>query len=272
MPGRNAGQFPRDAYRRSLLLFALAVLSASAWANGTDYRIGAGDLLRITVFDHPEFEPQVRVGGLGNITFAPLKESLSVAGLSTREVELLLVARLVEGAFVRNPRVSVMIVDYESQKVSVLGQVAKPGQYALLASNRLVDLIAEAGGVVSGAASDELTILRKSGARDRVDLEALFQGDAAMNVTVSGGDTVFVARAPRFYIYGEVQRPGMYRLERDMTVSRAIAAGGGLTQRGSERRVVVKRRDGNGEEREVSLRQSDALQADDILMVKESWF
>jgi polysaccharide export outer membrane protein len=82
-----------------------------------------------------------------------------------------------------------------------------------------------------------------------------------------------VPRAPQFYIYGEVQRPGAYRLERNMTVSRAISAGGGLTPRGSERRTLVKRRDANGKEQTYSIKGSDdQLKADDVVFVRESLF
>ena len=89
---------------------------------------------------------------------------------------------------------------------------------------------------------------------------------------VAGGDTVYVPRAPQFYVYGEVQKPGMYKLERGMTVSRAISAGGGLTTRGSERRVVIKRKDKNGKEQQYSAKGSDLLAADDVVMVKEGLF
>jgi polysaccharide export outer membrane protein len=81
-----------------------------------------------------------------------------------------------------------------------------------------------------------------------------------------------VPRAPQFYVYGEVQRPGTYRLERNMTVSRAISASGGLTARGTERRAIVKRRDQQGEEHEVSVAGSDLLRPDDVLLIKESLF
>ena len=93
-----------------------------------------------------------------------------------------------------------------------------------------------------------------------------------MNVRVVGGDRLYIPRAEYFYIYGQVQRPGQYRLERNMTLSRAVSAGGGLTSRGTERRATVKRRDANGKEQEYSLRESDVLKADDVVSIKESWF
>jgi polysaccharide export outer membrane protein len=100
----------------------------------------------------------------------------------------------------------------------------------------------------------------------------LFQGDPTQNFTVAGGDTIFVPKAAQFYIYGEVQKPGMYRIEKDMTISRAISSGGGLTARGSERHTVVKRRDDSGKEKKISVKGSDAVQPDDVILVNESWF
>jgi polysaccharide export outer membrane protein len=85
-------------------------------------------------------------------------------------------------------------------------------------------------------------------------------------------DTIFVPKAPQFYVYGEVQRPGMYRLERGMTVSQAITAGGGLTPRGTERRAIVKRKQPDGTQNEVKVETTSQLEADDVLFIKESWF
>jgi polysaccharide biosynthesis/export protein len=114
--------------------------------------------------------------------------------------------------------------------------------------------------------------LRRDGRSQVIDLEALFSGDASQNPAVAHGDTINVPRAPRFYIYGEVQKPGAYRLDRNMTLSRAISAGGGLTARGSERRAVVKRRDKSGRELSASIDSSDPIREDDVLYVKESLF
>jgi polysaccharide export outer membrane protein len=181
-------------------------------------------------------------------------------------------SRLVEGGFLRDPQVSILVLEYRSQQVAVLGHVVKPGQYSLQSSSTLLGLLAEAGGPINKEAADFATLMRKDGTKARVDLAALFSGDPKHNLPIRGGDTIYVPRAPQFYVYGEVRQPGMYRLERNMTVSRAISAGGGLTARGSERRVIVKRRNSDGKETEYSVRGSDLLQPDDVLYVKESIF
>jgi polysaccharide export outer membrane protein len=237
----------------------------------SDYRLGAGDLLRINVFDHPELQVDLRVSESGRITF-PLLGEISVAGMSTHEVENTLTRGLANGGFVHQPQVTVLVTDFQSQKVSVMGQVARPGQYALTVSEHVLDALAQAGGVINLIAADEATLLRKDGTKLPLDLIALFNGDPTQNPPINAGDTVYVPRAPQFYVYGQVQRPGVYRLERRMTVSQAISAGGGLTPKGSERWLAVKRRDAGGKEHKMSVSSSDFLQPDDVLLVKESLF
>lgn len=260
--------------RRVLLqgaAFAALALSFGGVAEPPDYVLGSGDLVRVSVFGYPDMTADVRVDEFGSIRFA-LVGSLVVQGRSTREVETLLARRLADEGFIRNPQVSVLITEYLSRKAAVMGEVTKPGQYALTQSKRVLDLLAEAGGVVTGIASDKATLLRADGSKVAIDLFELFQGNPEHNVGVMPGDTLYVPRAAQFYIYGEVQRPGTYRLERAMTVSQAISAGGGLTPRGTERRATVKRRDANGAEIVVDVRGADALQPDDVLLVKESLF
>jgi polysaccharide export outer membrane protein len=242
-----------------------------ARGEGADYVLGSGDLVRVSVFGYPDMTADVRVDEFGSIRYA-LVGSLPVAGRSTRDVETLLARRLTDEGFIRNAQVSVLITEYMSRKVAVMGEVARPGQYALTQSKRVIDLLAEAGGVVAGLASDKAVLLRADGSKVPVDLFELFQGNPEHNVGVVPGDTLYVPRAAQFYVYGEVQRPGTYRLERSLTVSQAISAGGGLTPRGTERRATVKRRDAKGTEAEVAVRGSDVLEPDDVLLIKESLF
>jgi polysaccharide export outer membrane protein len=246
-------------------------LAGAAHAAGNDYRLGAGDLLKIQVFNYPDLTTDARVSESGNITF-PLIGLVAVKGLSTREVETLLTTKLAEGSFINRAQVAVLVADYQSQKISVMGQVAKPGQYALTQANKVLDLLAAAGGPITGSAGDEATLLRQNGSKMPIDLMKLFEGDPTQNPAVAAGDTIYVPRASQFYVYGEVRRPGAYRLERSMSVSQAISTGGGLTAKGSERRIVIKRRDDKGKEKSYSVDGSILVQPDDVLYVKESLF
>lgn len=253
-------------------LLGLLFVCVHAWAaDSGDYRIGSDDLLKINVFDHPELSVEARVSKSGNITY-PLLGELKAAGLSPRELEQLLITRLDQGGFVHHAQTSVLITDYESQKVSVVGQVSKPGQYALTTSSRVLDLLAQAGGPINAVAADQATLVHRDGSSVQLDLHSLFQGDPKQNPAVMAGDSIYVPRAPVYYIYGEVQRPGSYRLERQMSVAQAISAGGGLTPKGSLHFMKVKRRDAGGTLREISIKERDLLREDDVLMIKQSWF
>jgi polysaccharide export outer membrane protein len=115
--------------------------------------------------------------------------------------------------------------------------------------------------------------LHSNGSKVTIDLHALLAGDRTQNHAVTNGDVIVVPRAPMFYIYGEVQRPGSYKLEKNMSIAQAISAGGGLTAKGSESwpGPIVKRRDAEGKEQEIDVEGFSLLQADDVLYIKESW-
>lgn len=238
----------------------------------SDYQLGPGDLVHINVYGSPDLTGDARVSESGSIT-CPLIGPVPVAKLSTGQVEAALEERYVTGGFLRQPQISVLVTEYQSQKVAVLGHVTRPGQYALRSTNNtMLDVLAEAGGLIPQSAGDRATLVRADGQRVDVNLEALLEGDPEQNVRVAGGDRIYVPRAAQFYIYGQVQKPGVYKLERAMTVSRAITVGGGLTNRGTERRAVIKRVGKSGKEHNDSARPSDLLQADDVLYIKESLF
>ena len=277
---------PATIWCRVLLVVGLW-FTHTAWAAGavgpaTDATVGPGDLLQIGVSGYPELSVNTRISSNGDITY-PYVGSVAVKGMTTSQVESLLATRLTAGAFVRQPQVTVLVIEVQSQLVAVMGQVNKPGQYPLQASHKVLDLLAQAGGVVQGAvgglvvngtgvAGDDATLVRRDGTKVSISLPGLFSGDSTQNPSVAGGDSIYVPRAPQFYVYGEVQRPGVYKLERNMTVSQAISAGGGLTDRGSDRRIVVKRREPDGTERQHKVRGGDVVQTDDVLLVKQSLF
>jgi polysaccharide export outer membrane protein len=277
---------PATIWCRVLLLVGLW-FTHTAWAAGavgpaTDATVGPGDLLQIGVSGYPELSVNTRISSNGDITY-PYVGSVAVKGMTTSQVESLLATRLTAGAFVRQPQVTVLVIEVQSQLVAVMGQVNKPGQYPLQASHKVLDLLAQAGGVVQGAvgglvvngtgvAGDDATLVRRDGTKVSISLPGLFSGDPTQNPSVAGGDSIYVPRAPQFYVYGEVTRPGVYKLERNMTVSQAISAGGGLSDRGSDRRIFVKRRGQDGTERQHKVHGGDLVQTDDVLLVKQSLF
>ena len=123
---------------------------------------------------------------------------------------------------------------------------------------------------------DLVTLIRSGGnkfAKEVIDvLEMVRSGDLTRNLNVRSDDLIYVERAPRFYIYGEVQRPGTYKLERNMTVIQALSVGGGLTQRGTERGLRIQRRDAEGNLQIITVKSSDLVEPDDVVYIKESLF
>jgi polysaccharide export outer membrane protein len=109
--------------------------------------------------------------------------------------------------------------------------------------------------------------------RQRVDINALFaNGAQSVNPIVSNGDTLYIDRLPNVYIYGEVQRPGPIPLIADMTLMQAVASGGGLTPRGTERGLRVHRRDADGKLQVLQPTMADLLRPGDVVYVRESLF
>ena len=238
--------------------------------------VGAGDMLRITVFRNPELTTEARVTEQGTIAF-PMIGDVPVTGLTPQQVGNRIADKLRAGKFVVNPEVSVAMAQVNSRQVSVLGNVTKPGRYPIdNVNSRLLDFVAAAGGV-SGTGSDSVTVVQVRDGKTiktDVDLDRMFrQGDAiATNMELQPGDTIFVHRAPVVYVYGEVQKAGAYRLEPHMTVMQAIAMGGGLTVRGTERGVRIHRRDANGNVKKMEVALTDQVQTDDVVFVRESLF
>jgi polysaccharide export outer membrane protein len=161
-------------------------------------------------------------------------------------------------------------------QVSVLGMVNKPGRFPIENSKMyLTDVLTLAGGLSSGASDVAILSGQRDGKpfRKEVDLAAIYlNASPDSNVIVAAGDEVYVHRAPVFYIYGEAQKPGAYRIERNMTVIQALAQGGGPTARGTERGLKLLRRTADGGNQEIRPKMTDLIQPDDVLYVRESLF
>jgi polysaccharide export outer membrane protein len=251
--------------------------TTSAAQQATDIRLeslGMGDMVRVTVFRNPELTTESRVSERGTILF-PMIGEVPVAGLTPSQAGGRIADKLRSGKYVVNPEVTVSMMQVNSRQVSVLGSVLKPGRYPLDSTTaRLTDLIALAGGV-GPTGSDEVTIItNRGGAQEKieVDLGDMFRrGDLTRNLSLEPGDTIFVHKAPMVYVYGEVQKGGAYRVEPHMTVMQAIAMGGGITPRGTERGIKISRRDG-ANVRRIDASLTDNVQPDDVIYVRESLF
>jgi len=246
-----------------------------AAATSGEYRLGTGDVVRITVFQNPELALETRLTDGGQITY-PLLGTLRLGGLTVSEAERELAERLTRGNFLRNPQVTLVVLQVRGSQANVLGQVNRPGRYPLeTTETRLSDVIALAGGIAPGGADVIVITGTRDGKpfREEVDFPALFgPGSATRDLVLRNGDAVWVDRQPLVYIYGEVQRPGPMRLERGMTLLQALATGGGLTLRGTERGIRVHRKGEDGQVQVLEPGMTDSLREGDVVFVRESLF
>lgn len=330
----------------------------AADASRSDYIIGAGDLVRITVYSSPDLTTEARVSAAGTITF-PLLGEVKIGDLSPAMAEKKVVDGLEQGGFIKQAQVNLVVLQFQSQfisvlgdvfkpgrfpldrpsnlsdvlalaggatpngsdivtivrtkngkttkqdydlrelltkgnadfnpkvigddivyvntrEVSVLGQVNRPGKYSVVGGVRTVlDFLSQAGGISPGGADKIIVITNRDGKiiKHEIDVDQLYRtADTKANFELASGDSIYVPRTPVFYIYGEVQRPGAFRLERNMTLAQALSTGGGLTARGTERGIKIKRMDANGKLTTISTQASDFLQVDDVVYIGESLF
>jgi polysaccharide export outer membrane protein len=258
-----------------LLILAFTSNVWSQQRQQPEYLLGAGDIIRVSVFQNPTLTLETRVTENGSITY-PLVGVLQVGGITIPAAERTIADALRKGGFVKEPQVSIALLQNRGNQVSVLGQVSRPGRFPLETFNmRLSEMLAIAGGISATGGDIAIVTGTRNGKpfRREIDIAGMFLGNKADDdLTMAGGDVIYVHRQPVFYIYGEVQRPGSYRVERSMTIQQALAQGGGPTLRGTEKRLRLHRRGPDGTLREGAPELTDLVQADDVLYVRESIF
>ncbi len=336
-----------------ILTFLLCISTQLLAAN----QLGAGDMLRITVYDNPDLTTETRVTSDDTINF-PLIGEVSVAGKSVPETEKTIARELEKQGFLRNPQVNILVTEFLSQQVSILGNVTKPKRIPLHREVTLTDALALAGGItqlgsdsvsiisknadsadkkklnlteilngtrpdvmvspgdiiyvhglqvsvlgavnnpgkypitdeattvsdfialaggISATGSDEVTLTSNQPDSESkkyvINLNEMFTAqDAGQNLSVQEGDVIYVPREPKFYIYGEVNNSGAYRYEKGMTVYQALAIGGGLSSRGTENGLTLKRKNAEGQFVTHEVDGTTTLQKDDVIHVKEAFF
>ncbi len=248
------------------------------------YIIGAQDLLTITVFNEPDLTNNYRVDADGMITF-PLIGRVPSAGLTLVELQDRIRSALASG-YIRNPQVRVEIEQYKSQSVYVIGEVRSPGKITMTGEMKLIEALALAGSPTASASNELIVVHPKKphaagtatlpgedadAVTTRVNIKDLQVGKAGQDVLLQDGDTLFVPKAQAFYITGQVRNPGSYVLDPGMTVLQAISLAGGLTDRGSDRGIKAVRII-DGKRKEVDVKLTDLVQADDTIQIRQRFF
>lgn len=241
--------------------------------------LGAGDLLHVSVLGAPEFDRDVRVSDSGKVAL-PFVGEVLVSGLTGAEAEQAVAALLSGGQFFADPQVSILVKDYATQGISVLGEVQKPGIYALLGSHTLFDAISAAGGTTTKAGR-AVTINHRSPSLKPEVTFLSYGPDGSMsgNVRVLPGDTVVVSKAGIAYVVGDVKQPTAIVLENpNLTVLQAVAMAQGTNSTASldDSKIIRKTSSGMEEipvplKKILSAKLSDVhLQPDDVLFIPHS--
>lgn len=244
------------------------------------YVVGPADVLRVLVWKQPDLSGTFTVGPEGGITL-PLIGHVPVAGLTAPRIQETLTERFGNG-FLRDPQVVVSIEQHRSQRVFVSGEVRQPGVIALTGPLTLLEALARAGALTDRAGGTAIIARPRNATTGpaaftgeseivRVDLANLNAGDLRDNVALRDGDTVFVPAAATVHVMGEVARPGEYPILATTRVAEILSRAGGVTERGSSRRLRVVRMS-SGKTIESSISLEDVLRPGDIVVVRERLF
>jgi polysaccharide biosynthesis/export protein len=258
---------------------------------GQDYRIGPGDILRITVYGYDDLTQTVVVQPTGGFVF-PLIGVVPASESTPGEVEQKLAKRLAKG-LIRDPKVTVVVQDYRSKVVFALGEITRPGTYPLAGQTTLVELLSRAGPLSPGAAS-EVIVVRPSAPTNRpvlptdiqssegsghaptaeilhVELRDLQEGQFQKNLTLRPNDTIFVPQAARVFVSGEVKNAGAFPFSRGLTVRQAVSLAGGFTPEASTGGVRVVR-EVAGRHVTTKVKLDDPVRPGDTIVVKTRMF
>lgn len=280
--------------KKSVLLFISALFVLGAFAQEEqdvfvkEYKIGAQDLLEITVFELPELNQTVRVSEDGSISI-PLLGRVDIEGLTKDDLEKKL-ASLLEEKYLKKARVTIFIREYQSKRAAIIGAVTKPGIYELIGRMTVLQLISKAGGLTERA-SNEMFVLREAtnGVRARIaiDLDDLINnGNQKLDIPLQANDTVNIPidQMISIFVFGEVRNPGalQVKMSKKTTLLQAIAQAGGPTEGAAKSRITIKHKDKKtGKEIRINVNMKDIikgkrpdieLREGDVVFVPESIF
>ena len=262
------------AFIRTFFCIVIVFFCASTgWPQ--DYILGEGDIVNITVYDHPDLKTKARISGDGNITL-PLIGQVYAANLSVNELSSKIESLLADG-YIINPQVGIFVESFKSRKATILGEVNSPGLYELAGYTSLLELISTAGGLTENAAN-KVIVHRKmpsSQQEDKIEInlrQLMEEGNDSQNIRIVDGDNVFIPKKEVFYVTGEVKKPDSYNYEDGLTVIQALTMAGGVSDKGAPGRIKVIRKIDGKEKLLEDVKMDQSIQPNDVIVVPESYF
>ncbi len=243
-----------------------ATPDADAGPLSEGYVLGVGDVIEVNLVGRTDFQARVQIQADGTARL-PLVGDMRAADRTVLQFREDVHRALIDGGFYTSAQVAVTVATYASRYVTVLGEVGTPGLVPVDRAYHVSEILARVGGTRPTGA-DEIILRRENGEEITLLIRDVAIGGDATDPIVNPGDKLFVATAAQYFIYGQVNAPGSYKVERSMSLRMALARGGGLTQLGSESRVKVFR-DG------VELRKFDPsapIKGGDVIVVGERFF
>lgn len=270
----------------------LAILTLAAGISvRADYEVGPEDVLHVVVLGQSEMTGDFPVDRDGMLTF-PVLGKVKASGLTPEDLERKLTTLLADG-YIKRPQVSLTVKDYRSQRVFVTGEAQRTGPHSLKGDRSLRALLGEIG-ALTPAAGHEVVVIRPprtegtpsgpaalpadgpsalEGTADlfRVKLRDVLSGSPEHNLLLQAGDTIYIPPAAQVYITGHVAKQGPVPYQEEITVLQALTLAGGVTERGSTKRVkIIRVKD--GEKQEIKAKLSDLVLPGDTIVVAERFF
>jgi polysaccharide export outer membrane protein len=264
----------------------------------TEYEIGPEDILRVTVYGHEDLTQTVLVQADGTFMF-PLVGTVKASDMTPLALERKIVALLSQG-YIRNPQVTVVVQEYRSKTVFVVGEVSRPGSYPFAGQGMtLVEVLAKAGPMTVNAGAEVVVVRPRPGSQVtgpllpfevgegdgehdefeapdadvfRINIRDIQEGELEKNIELKPKDTVFVPQAPKVFVTGEVRNPGAYPWFPGMSARQLISVAGGLTPAGSDGRLKIVRKEEDGETREDGIKKDEDVLPGETLVVRRRLF
>ncbi len=241
-----------------------ATTATQAATGAPAVRLDAGDLLEITTFDTPDLSGKFRVDHRGYVNL-PVGGALPVQGLTAEQAATAIERFLRNRDILKNPHVTVLVLEYATQGVSVLGDVKQPGIYPLAGKHGVLDFISMAGGLTP-TASRVVSITHRAPPWDTatVNLAGAHGNSLENDVEVQPGDRVVALRAGVVYVIGDVGKPGGYVVDGNgVTVVQALALAQGMNRTAKSNGMLIRNASGTRTQTELALNKILANKAPD---------